>query len=71
MDTVLTNRIVNTATALASAQTSDALNMAVLKKALDLQAASAATMLDAMQQSLPQPALATAGPLGTQVNTYA
>ncbi|WP_228895199.1 YjfB family protein [Acidovorax sp. Leaf73] len=71
MDVALTNSIVNTATALASAKTSDALNMVVLKKALDMQAVSAATMLDAMQQSMPQPALATSGRLGTQVNTFA
>ena len=71
MDVALANNIVNTATALASAKTSDALNMVVLKKALDLQAVSAATMLDAMQQSMPQPALAASGTLGTQVNTYA
>lgn len=71
MDVALANTIVNTATALASAKTSDALNMVVLKKALDMQAASAATMLDAMQQSVPQPALATSGTLGTQVNTFA
>ena len=71
MDVALTNSIVNTATALASAKTSDALNMVVFKKALDMQAVSAATMLDAMQQSMPQPALATSGALGTQVNTFA
>ena len=71
MDVALTNSIVNTATALASAKTSDALNMVVLKKALDMQAVSAATMLDAMQQSMPPPALATSGALGTQVNTFA
>jgi spore coat protein CotF len=71
MDVALTNSIVNTATALASAKTSDALNMVVLKKALDMQAASAATLLDAMQQSMPQPALAASGALGTQVNTFA
>ena len=73
MDVALANSIVNTATTLASAKTSDALNMVVLKKALDIQAVSAATMLDAMQQSMPQqqPALATSGTLGTQVNTFA
>ena len=73
MDVALANSIVNTATSLASAKTSDALNMVVLKKALDIQAVSAATMLDAMQQSMPQqqPALATSGTLGTQVNTFA
>jgi hypothetical protein len=71
MDVALSNSIVSTATALASAKTSDALNMVVLKKAIDIQASSAATLLNAMQQSMPQPALATSGSLGTQVNTFA
>ena len=71
MDVALTNSIVNTATNLASAKTSDAVNMVVLKKALDMQAVSAATMIDAMQQSMPQPPLATSGTLGTNVNTFA
>jgi hypothetical protein len=39
----------------------------VLKKALDAQASTAAQLI----QALPQPPLATSGPLGTQVNTYA
>lgn len=63
----LTNSIVSTSTALASRQTSDAINITVLKKALDVQASAAATLL----QALPQPALATSGTLGTQVNTFA
>jgi hypothetical protein len=67
MDVALTNSLVNTASSLASAKTSDAVNVVVLKKALDIQAVAAATLLDA----LPQPALATSGTLGTQVNTYA
>ena len=71
MDVALTNSIVNTATSLASAKRSDALNVVVLKKALDMQAVSAATMIDAMQQSMPQPQLATSGTLGTNVNTFA
>ena len=71
MDVALTNSIVSTATNLASAKASDALNMVVLKKALDMQAVSAATLLDAMQQSMPQPQLATSGTLGTNVNTFA
>ena len=71
MDVALTSSIVNTATSLASAKTSDVLNMVVLKKALDMQAVSAATMIDAMQQSMPQPQLATSGTLGTNVNTFA
>ena len=71
MDVTLANSIVSTATNLASAKTSDALNMVVLKKALDMQAVSAATLLDAMQQSMPQPQLATSGTQGTNVNTFA
>ncbi|MBY0409096.1 MAG: YjfB family protein [Burkholderiaceae bacterium] len=71
MDVALNNSIVNTASSLASAKTSDALNMVVLKKALDIQAASAGTMIDAMQQSMPPTALATSGTLGTRVNTFA
>ncbi|MBT9514739.1 MAG: YjfB family protein [Acidovorax sp.] len=71
MDVALANSIVSTATNLASAKTSDALNMVVLKKALDMQAVSAATMIGAMQQSMPQPQLATSGTLGTHVNTFA
>lgn len=67
MDVALTNSIVSTATALASRETSDALNIHVLKKALDIQATSAATLL----QALPQPQLATSGTLGTQINTFA
>lgn len=41
--------------------------VAVLKKALQAQASSAAQLI----QALPQPALATSGTLGTRVNTYA
>ncbi|RYF28452.1 MAG: putative motility protein [Comamonadaceae bacterium] len=67
MDVSLTNSIVNTATALATRESSDAINTAVLKKALDIQETSAATLLSA----LPQPPLATTGSLGTQVNTFA
>jgi hypothetical protein len=39
----------------------------VLKKALDMQAASATRLIE----SLPQPALASSGTLGTKLNTYA
>ncbi|MCB1989580.1 MAG: YjfB family protein [Burkholderiaceae bacterium] len=71
MDVALSNAIINTATNMASAQKSDAVNIAVLKKALDMQQATATTMIDAMVQAMPQPALATSGALGTQVNTFA
>ena len=71
MDVALTNAIINTATNMASAKTSDAVNITMLKKALDMQQATAAIMIDAMAQSVPQPQLATSGTLGTQVNTFA
>lgn len=71
MDVSLVNNIVNTAASLASAKTSDAVHITMLKKALDMQEATATTMIDAMAQSVPQPQLATSGTLGTQVNTYA
>lgn len=67
MDIALHNAIVSTATAQASRATSDAVHLHVLKKALDTQTTAAATLL----QALPQPALATSGTLGTQVNTFA
>jgi hypothetical protein len=48
--------------------TADAVQILVLKKALDAQAVAAATLL----QSLPTaPALATGGSLGTRLNAYA
>lgn len=71
MDVSLANSIVSTATAMASAKTSDAVNITMLKKALDMQEATAATLIDAMAQSVPQPPLATSGTLGTQLNTFA
>ncbi|GAA6119442.1 YjfB family protein [Acidovorax sp. FG27] len=70
MDVSLSQSIVSTATALAGRQTADAVNVAVLKKALDIQAAGAATLLQSVAPA-PQPALATSGPLGTQINTFA
>mgnify|MGYP001335363463 CR=1 FL=1 len=71
MDVALSNAIINTATNMASAQKSDAVNIAVLKKALNMQEVAATTMIDAMVQAMPQPALAASGTLGTQVNTFA
>ena len=44
-----------------------AASITVLKKALDAQASTAAQLIEA----LPQPALATSGTVGTQLNTYA
>ncbi len=59
---------VQAATSLASSDTSDAINVLVLKKALDTQAAAAATLLQAIPTP---PALATSGNVGTRVNTFA
>lgn len=58
---------VQSVSAAKQAQTADAVDVLVLKKALDVQASSAAALLHA----LPQPPLATQGALGTQVNTFA
>jgi hypothetical protein len=71
MDTSMTNSIVSTATAMATKSTSDALNVRVLKKALDIQADAAATMIAALPQPPKVEALATSGSLGTQLNTFA
>ncbi len=58
---------VQAASAASQAPSADALNILVLKKALDIQAVSALSLL----QALPQPALASQGTLGTQLNTFA
>lgn len=58
---------VQAASAAAQASNSDAVNMLVLKKALNAQASSAQQLL----QALPQPPLATQGSVGTRVNTFA
>jgi hypothetical protein len=58
---------VQTATAAMQSANSDAVNVLVLKKALNMQASSAMTLL----QALPQPPLATQGAVGTRVNTFA
>jgi hypothetical protein len=58
---------VQAATDAAQSATADSMNILVLKKALDLQATSAMTLL----QALPSPALATQGAIGTNVNAFA
>ena len=66
MDSVIGATVANASAAdLGTVQGQAALS--VLKKALDMQASSAALML----QALPQPALVTSGTLGTRVNAYA
>lgn len=59
---------VQVASAAAQGATADAVNILVLKKALDMQAVSAMALL----QTLPAaPALATSGNLGTKLNAFA
>ena len=59
---------VQSASAAAQGDTADAVNMLVLKKALNQQASAAATLIE----SLPTPTpLATSGSVGTRLNTYA
>jgi hypothetical protein len=63
---------ISSATAVTPVTTADgsvqaSAGISVMKKATHLQAAAVAELL----QALPQPALATSGTLGTQVNTYA
>lgn len=71
MDTSLVNRIVNTAVQLNQARQADAVQTAVLRRALDVQEASATVMLDALASATPAPTAAAGGPLGTQVDTWA
>lgn len=59
---------VNVATRYAQADQADAVNILVLRKAMDVQAAGAMALLNALPQP---PALATDGSLGRHVNTYA
>ena len=59
---------VQAATSAAAAPASDAVNVLVLKKALNAQATAAATLLQALPQA---PALASTGSVGTRVNTFA
>ena len=67
MDVALTSAILQTATAAAQRETADAVQVTVLRKAMDINAAAAVQLIEA----LPAPQLAASGTLGTQVNTYA
>ena len=58
---------VQAATSAAQSDTADSVNILVLKKALNMQATTATTLL----QTLPQPPLATEGTVGTKVNVFA
>ncbi|MBS0467042.1 MAG: putative motility protein [Proteobacteria bacterium] len=70
MDISLTSAIVNNATANSQQQFAQAVQVSVLKKAMDANASAVATLLGGVQPA-PTPALATDGTLGTQLNTYA
>ncbi|MBS0506082.1 MAG: YjfB family protein [Proteobacteria bacterium] len=69
MDIALTSAIVNTATSMSNQQTAQAVQVSVLKKAMNANEAAVTTLLGGVQAATPQ--LATSGSLGTQVNTYA
>ena len=58
---------VQSAVSATQAPAADAQQILVLKKALDLQSANAATLIE----SLPEPALADSGTVGRNVNTFA
>ncbi len=59
---------VSVASGPAQGETADAVNLLVLRKALDIQASGAMQLLNALPQ---QPALATEGTLGRNLNAYA
>ena len=59
---------VDVASRYAHADTADAVNMMVLRKAMDVQEAGAAALLNSLPQSQ---ALATEGSVGRNLNTYA
>jgi Putative motility protein len=66
MDAISLNTVNNASSAdLSTVQGNAAVS--VMKKAMNLQAASTAQLI----QSIPQPTLASSGSLGTQVNTFA
>lgn len=61
--------IVSTAQGLQQTALQQQVSLAVLKSALNVQAASAAALIQALPQ--PQPQLAGSGSLGTLLNVYA
>lgn len=67
MDIALTNSLLRVASANSQAETSQAVEVTVLKKALNLQASAAATLLE----PIPQPPSVNLGPLGTRLDTFA
>ena len=69
MHIALSSAIVNTATSMSNQQTAQAVQVSVLKKAMNANETTVATLLGGVQPAAPQ--LATSGTLGTQLNTYA
>jgi hypothetical protein len=67
MDIALTNSLLSIASANAQAQTAQAVQLTVLKKAMDLQEGAAAALL----QAVPQAPAVNLGPLGTRLDTFA
>lgn len=68
MDISLNSAIVNAASSMQQQETAQAVQVSVLKKAMDIQSTAAMQLLDALPQA---PSLASSGSLGTQLNTYA
>jgi hypothetical protein len=60
---------VSAATTATQTHGSDAISIAVLKKAIDGEASAALGLIQALPK--PAPALATQGPVGTKINTFA
>ena len=60
--------LINAVTQMQQSQVTQAAQLLVLKKAMDIQAAGALALLQALPTNLP---LASSGTLGTQVNTLA
>jgi len=70
----LSSSIVNTAVNQASSQTADAVNVNVLKKALNTEAAGAISLLSTLPKPIQPPSAAPSQPgqtVGTRLDTYA
>ena len=59
--------VVNNASSAGTGTVQSVAAISVMKKAMDAQESTANQLI----QSLPQPALASSGPVGTKLNTYA
>lgn len=63
--------LVQAALAVSDAQNAQAVQVSVLKKAINIDAANAQALIQALPQPAPQLPLATQGNLGTQLNVMA